>query len=71
LEAQLARLVAYMYKAAHGNCNVPYLWLDDLGLGSSVADQRKHKKALDRGDPRTGMTTARVARLEALGFRFR
>ena len=33
-----------------------------------VAHQRKRKKALDRGEPSSGMTVARVAKLEALGF---
>jgi hypothetical protein len=65
-EAQLVRLVAY--KAAHGNCSVPYCWAEDPQLGTWVSDQRKFKKKFDRGDPSQGMTTARAARLEALGF---
>jgi hypothetical protein len=65
-EAQLARLAAY--KEAHGDCNVPTRWAEDPQLGSWVGSQRTRKKALDRGDPRPGMTVARAARLEALGF---
>jgi hypothetical protein len=47
--AQLARLVAY--KAEHGDCTVPLRWAEDPRLGQWVGDQRKGKKALDRGDP--------------------
>ena len=65
-EAQLVRLVAY--KAEHGDCNVPTRWAEDPPLGSWVSNQRAYKKALDRGDPSIGMTAARAARLEALGF---
>jgi hypothetical protein len=65
-EAQLARLA--VYKAAHGDCNVPRSWAEDAPLGGWVHNQRKCKKALDRGDPSPGMTAARAARLEALGF---
>jgi hypothetical protein len=37
-------------------------------LASWVNNQRARKKALDRGDPSPRMTSARAARLEALGF---
>jgi hypothetical protein len=65
-EAQLARLAAH--KAAHGDCNVPTRWAEDPPLGNWVNNQRMRKKALDRGDPRPGMTAGRAARLDALGF---
>jgi hypothetical protein len=65
-EAQLARLAAY--KAAHGDCNVPKRWAEDLRLGRWVDSQRTGKKALDRGEDSRGMTSERAARLEALGF---
>jgi hypothetical protein len=65
-EAQLARLAAY--KAAHGDCNVPYRWAEDPKLGTWVMNQRKCKRKLDRGEPSEGMTAARAAKLEALGF---
>jgi hypothetical protein len=65
-EAQLARLGAY--KAAHGDCNVPGRWAEDPRLGQWVSSQRVCKKALDCGDPSKGMTAARAARLEAVGF---
>jgi hypothetical protein len=65
-EAQLARLAAY--KAAHGDCNVPNRGAEDPRLGQLVSSQRRRKMALDCGDPRDGMTAARAARLEALGF---
>jgi hypothetical protein len=65
-ETQLARLVAY--KAEHGDCNVPQGWVKDLRLGRWVADQRKRKRKLDRGEPSEGMTAERETRLTALGF---
>ena len=65
-EAQLAKLAAY--KAAHGDCKVPQRWAEDPRLGSWVDNQRKRKKALDRGKYGDGMTAARAAKLEALGF---
>jgi hypothetical protein len=65
-EAQLTRLEAY--KEVHGDCDVPKRWTEDPRLGTWVHDQRARKKKLDRGDPSPGMTAARAARLEALGF---
>jgi hypothetical protein len=65
-EAQLAKLKAY--KCRHGDCNLPQGWAEDPGLGSWVKKQRMCKKALDRGEPSEGMTAARAAKLEALGF---
>jgi hypothetical protein len=65
-EAQLLRLVAY--KAAHGDCNVPYGWAEDPTLGRWVSKQRICKRKLDRGEPSQGMLVERVAKLEALGF---
>jgi hypothetical protein len=52
----------------HGDCNVPQRWAEDPQLGSWARKQRTGKKALDRGEPSKGMTVARAARLEALGF---
>ena len=65
-EAQLAKLKAY--KRKHGDCNVPYRWVEDPALGRWVKKQREFKKALDRGEPSEGMTAARAVKLEALGF---
>jgi hypothetical protein len=65
-EATLARLA--VYKAAHGDCNVPQRWPEDPPLGRWVSKQRVYKQPLDRGDPSPGMTAARAARLTALGF---
>jgi hypothetical protein len=65
-EAQLAKLRKYRRK--HGDCNVPRGWIEDPGLGSWVSNQRSCKKKLDRGEPSKGMTAARAAKLEALGF---
>jgi hypothetical protein len=65
-EAQLAKLRKYRRK--HGDCNVPRGWTEDPGLGSWIANQRKYKKLLDRSEPSKGMTAARAAKLEALGF---
>jgi hypothetical protein len=65
-EAQLAKLKAY--KRKHGDCIVPQRWAEDPSLGTWVKDQRAGKKKLDRGEPSEGMTAARVAKLEALGF---
>jgi hypothetical protein len=48
-EAQLAKLA--VYKAAHGDCNVPQRWAGDPQLGVWVSYQRACKKCLDRGDP--------------------
>jgi hypothetical protein len=63
---QLARLA--VSKEAHGDCDVPGGWAEDPRLGSWVHRQRTHKKKLDRGDLSPGMTAARAAKLEALGF---
>jgi hypothetical protein len=63
---QLAKLKAY--KRRHGDCSVPQGWAEDPPLGSWVNNQRKRKKKLDRGDPGEGMTAARAAKLDALGF---
>ena len=65
-EAQLARLAAY--KVAHGDCNVPARWAEDLALAKWVFSQRQYKKKLDRGEPSRGMTAERAARLTALGL---
>jgi hypothetical protein len=65
-EAQLAKLAAY--KAAHGDCSVPYSWAEDPPLGRWVGNQRALKRKLDRGKPSDGMTVVRAAKLKALGF---
>jgi hypothetical protein len=65
-ESKLGRLV--IYKAAHGDCNVPVHWAEDPGLGKWVSQQRGLRKKLDRGEPSNGMTAARAAKLGALGF---
>jgi hypothetical protein len=65
-EAQLAKLKDY--KRRHGDCNVPRKWAEAPGLGVWVNTQRTRKKKLDRGEPSEGMTVARAAKLEALGF---
>jgi hypothetical protein len=57
-----------VYKRKHGNCNVPRGWAEDPGLGRWVGLVRRYKRALDRGKPVVGMTAARVAKLDALGF---
>jgi hypothetical protein len=48
--------------------STPKGWAEDPPLGTWVTKQRKLKKALDRGEPSQGMTAARAAKLEALGF---
>jgi hypothetical protein len=68
-EARLAKLK--VYKAARGDCLVPTHWAADPQLGIWVSRQRQQKKQLDRGGPSEGMTAARVAKLEALGFAWR
>jgi hypothetical protein len=65
-EAQVAKLKAY--KQRHGDCNVPGVWAEDPPLGRWVREQRTCKKALERGEPSRGMTAARAAKLEAIGF---
>jgi hypothetical protein len=65
-EAQLAKLKKY--NGAHGDCNVPHSWVEDPALGSWVMCQRRGKRLLNRGELSKGMTAARVAKLEALGF---
>ena len=67
-EAQLAKLAAY--KRKHGDCSVPNCWAEDPKLGGWVKSQRANKRKLDRGQPSKGMTAERVAKLEALGFRW-
>jgi hypothetical protein len=65
-EAQLAKVE--VYKRRHGDCNVPCRWTEDPPLGLWVKKQRMFKKALDRGEPSKGMTAARAAKLDAIGF---
>jgi hypothetical protein len=65
-EAQLAKLKAYRQR--HDDCNVPKRWEEDPQLGRWVDNQRTRKKALERGEPSRGMTAARTAKLEAIGF---
>jgi hypothetical protein len=65
-EAQLAKLK--VYQCRHGDCNVLQGWTEDKPLGKWVQNQRARKKALDSGEPRPGMTVARAAKLDALGF---
>jgi hypothetical protein len=65
-EVQLAKL--QKYKRKHGDCNVLQGWTEDKPLGKWVHNQRARKKALERGEPSFGMTAARVATLEVLGF---
>jgi hypothetical protein len=65
-EAQLARLMAY--KAEHGDSNVPRGWAEDPQLVTWVDNQRALKRKLDCGEPSTGMTAKRAARLTAIGF---
>jgi hypothetical protein len=64
--AQLAQLAAY--KAAHGDCNVPARWADDPRLGTWVRDQRHRQRKRAHGEPGSGRTAERAARLAALGF---
>jgi hypothetical protein len=65
-EAQLVKLKKY--RRRHSNCNVPQRWAEDPTLGRWVESQRVYKKKLDRGEPSHGMTAARAAKLETLGF---
>jgi hypothetical protein len=65
-EVQLAKLKAYRQR--HGDCIVPNRWAEDPQLGRWVDRQRQYKKKLDRGESSEGMTAARAAKLEALGF---
>jgi hypothetical protein len=65
-EQHLASLSAY--KCRHGGCNVLQRWGEDLPLGRWVDKQRARKKELDRGEPCRGMTAARAAKLDAIGF---
>jgi hypothetical protein len=57
------------YQAAKRNCNVPWEWAENPQLGNWVSTQRMQKRKLDEGKA-SSMTAARVARLEALGFRW-
>ena len=66
---QLARLTEY--QGRHGDCNVPQGWAEDPPLGTWVSNQRKRKKALDRGEDSAGMTAVRAAKLDVLGFAWR
>ena len=63
-DAQFARLEAY--KAVHGDCNVPWRWVEDKALAKWVNSQRRAKKTFDRDG--SGTTPSRVARLTELGF---
>jgi hypothetical protein len=65
-EAKLAQLAAY--KVVHGNCDVPQDWADDVAFGRWVSNQRMFKKKLQMGQPSTGMTAERAAKLTLLGL---
>jgi hypothetical protein len=65
-ERWLVKLKAY--KREHGDCNVPSRWGNDPRLGRWVSKQRTGKSSLDRGEPSVGMTAARAAKLDTLGF---
>jgi hypothetical protein len=65
-EAQLAKLE--VYQVEHGDCNAPKGWAEDPQLGNWVNTQRKGKRKLDCGEPSLGMTVARAAKLDKLGF---
>ena len=56
------------YKAEHGDCLVPVRFPANPGLGWWVPRQRKFRRALDRGDPKPGITQERVDRLTAVGM---
>jgi hypothetical protein len=59
-----------VYRAEHGDCNVPKIWAEDGPLGNWVARQRQYKRKLDRGEPSHGMSAARAAKLDTLGFKW-
>ena len=60
-EEMFAALVAY--KQAHGDCNVPAQWKDNLKLGTWCSHQRNIYKS-------NKLSSARIKRLEDIGFRF-
>jgi len=57
------------YKAQHGDCNVPTLSKSNPSLGHWVHDQRKQYRLYESGKP-TSMTSVRVVKLEAIGFKW-
>jgi hypothetical protein len=59
-----------VYRSKHGDCNVPKDCAEDPQLGGWVDRQRKGKRKLDRGEQSGGMTVARAAKLDALGFKW-
>jgi hypothetical protein len=65
-EEWLAKLKAYTPR--HGDCSVPQRWAEDKPFGMWVRTQRANKRKLDRGEPGEGMTAARAAQLDSLGF---
>jgi hypothetical protein len=66
-DSWLVWLVAY--KAAHGDCNMPSGWAEELALARTwVNHQRAYTKKLDRGDPNPNITAAGAAKLDTLGF---
>jgi hypothetical protein len=64
-EATLAKLQAYQQE--HGDINI-HKESEHRALRVWVMNQRAGKRKLDRGEPSLGMTAARAARLDALGF---
>lgn len=66
-EQRLEELKAY--KAQHGDCNVPTLSKTNPSLGHWVHDQRKQYR-LYVSSKQTSMTHIRVAKLEAIGFKW-
>jgi hypothetical protein len=65
-EAQLAKLKEHQRK--HGGCSVTQDRAEDSTLARWTMKQRTLKKTVDRGEPSEGMTAARAAKLDALGF---
>jgi hypothetical protein len=65
-EAMIAAL--HSFKEDHGHCNVPYGWEANRTLANWVANQRRRKRLLDRGEQNPGITAERVSRLDELGL---
>ena len=65
-DSWLVWLVAY--KPAHGDCNVPSGWAEELALARWVNHQLAYTKKLDRGDPNLHIIAAGAAKLDTLGF---
>eukprot|EP01051_Picozoa_sp_SAG22_P000934 SAG22_NODE_31_length_27697_cov_7.384376_5_plen_114_part_00 len=68
-QVQLEQL--QVYRANHGDCDVPHRWEENPALGKWVGRQRAARKRLDRSQDSSRITPERVEVLTAMGFEWK